>query len=261
MGKQSAAKPAASERQAKIDAAAKANKPGPNKILIATIVALVAIIAVVAGVIVADQSTRADSASAGDSVPADADGMGAGFVANSDVTLEPGAPTLDVYEDFRCPACHRAYAVFHPTVSDLAEQGRLRLVYHFKTVIDSQSRTDESLRAGAAAMCAADGGRFNEFHEAVMDGIVGSGGQQPAWTPEFFTSTAEQVGISGTELETFEQCVADGTYEGYIRSVDEQSARDGVNATPTYKLDGEVVDFNTVNTPELFAQAVENATE
>ena len=54
---------------------------------------------------------------------------------------------------------------------------------------------------------------------------------------------------------------ADGRYDEYIRSTDEQSARDGVTGTPTYRLNGETVDFATVNTPELFVQAVENATE
>ena len=261
MGKQSAAKPAASDRQAKIDAAAKAGSTGPNKILIGTIVALVAIIAVVAGVIIADQSTKADAASGGSSVPAAASGMGAGFVANADVTLEPGAPTLDIYEDFRCPACHQAYAVFHETVAEQAAAGQVELVYHFKTVIDSQDRSDRSLKAASSAMCAADAGRFTEYHEAVLDGIVGAGGQQPDWSAQFFSSAAEEAGISGAALETFDQCVADGSYDGYVRSVDEQSARDGVNGTPLYKLNGEDVDFAQVNTPELLTEAIASATE
>jgi len=261
MGKQPAAQPAASDRQAKIDAAAKASSTGPNKILIGTVVALIAIIAVVAGVIIADQSTKSSTASGGEAIPAAAGALGAGFAANEGVTLEPGAPTLDIYEDFRCPACHQAYAVFHDTVAEHAEQGKVKLVYHFKTVIDSQSRSDESLKAASSAMCAADAGRFTEYHEAILDGIVGSGGQQPDWSAGFFTSAAEEAGISGAELETFNQCVADGTYDQYIRSVDEQSARDGVNGTPLYKLNGEDIDFATVNTPELLAEAIANATE
>ena len=262
MAKQSAAKSAAaSDRQAKIDAAAKATATGPNKILIGTVVALIAIIAVVAGVIIADQSTRAEESAGGDAVPAAAAGMGAGFVANGDVTLQPGAPTLDIYEDFRCPACHQAYGVFHETVAQHAAEGKVELVYHFKTVIDSQDRSDRSLKAASSAMCAADAGRFTEYHEAILNGIVASGGQQPDWGPAFFTSAAEEAGITGAELETFDQCVADGTYDGYVRSVDEQSARDGVNGTPLYKLNGEDVDFATVNTPALLTEAIANATE
>ena len=249
-----------SDRQAKIDAAARANKPGPNKVLIGTIVALLSIIAVVAGVIIADQAGRADdtAAAAGSLPPGLSEGEG--FVANPDVTLVDGAPTLDIYEDFRCPACHRAYAVFHSTVSDLAEQGKVKLVYHFKTVIDSQDRNTHSRDAAAAALCAADDGKFTEFHEAILDGIVDGGGQQPQWGDALFTSAAEEAGISGDALTTFNSCVADGTYEAYVTGVDQASAREGVNSTPQYHLNGELVDFQTVNTPELFLQAVENAT-
>src|SRR5690606_32884568 len=128
-------------------------------------VALVAIIAVVAGVIIADQSTKSQEGTGGNAIPAAAGAMGAGFVANEDVTLQPGAPTLDIYEDFRCPACHRAYAVFHDTVSQLADDGDVKLVYHFKTVIDSNSRGTESLKAASSAMCAADADMFAEYHE------------------------------------------------------------------------------------------------
>ena len=259
--KKQAASPAASDRQAKIDAAAKANKPGPNKILIGTVVALVAIIAVVAGVIIADQSNRSDDpASANSAVPSAAAGMGEGFVANQQVTLVEGAPTLDIYEDFRCPACHRAYAVFNDTVTQLAADGKVQLVYHFKTVIDSNSGGDASLKAASSSMCAAAVGKFDEYHEAVFGEIIDTGGQQPNWGPDHFTAKAEQVGITGTELETFNQCVSDGIYDEYIRSVDEQSVRDGITGTPVYQLNGERLDLGTVNSPAALIEAVENAT-
>ncbi|HHU10076.1 MAG TPA: thioredoxin domain-containing protein [Intrasporangiaceae bacterium] len=249
------------DRQAKIDAAAKANQVGPNKILIGAVVVIVAIIAVVAGVIVADQSTKSKAApkDGGTSVPTAAGEMGAGFVANEDATLVAGAPTLDIYEDFRCPACHQAYGVFHDTVSELANEGKIKLVYHFKTIIDSHGG-NESLQAANAAICAADAGKFNEYHDAVLGSIVAANGQQPPWGPEFYTQSAAHVGISGDALTTFNQCVADGSYEGYVRSVEERSARDGINATPQYFLNGELVDFQTVNTGELMAEAIEKAT-
>ena len=261
MGKKSAAtKPAASDRQAKIDAAAKATKPGANKIIIGTVVALVAIITVVAGVIIADQMNKPDSSSTAAALPAGVAQMGDPFVANADVTVQDGAPTLAIFEDFRCPHCHQAYAVFHTAVADLASSGKVKLEYHFKTVIDSNSGGSESLKAASSAMCAAAAGQFDAYHQAIFDGIVNAGGTQPQWGPAFFTETAEQVGISGDELTAFNECVADGRYDQYIRSVDEESARNGVNSTPVYQLNGETIDFTAVNTPELLIAAVENAT-
>lgn len=258
--KKQAASTAVSDRQAKIDAAAKANKPGPNKILIGTVVALVAIIAVVAGVIIADQSNRASTnASTSTAVPAASEGMGTGFVANQDATLVEGAPTLAIYEDFRCPACHSAYAVFNDTVTQLAAEGKVQLIYHFKTVIDSNSGGDASLKAAASSMCAADAGKYEEYHEAVFGGIVNAGGQQPNWGAGHFTAKAEEAGITGAALETFNQCVADGTYDEYVRSVEEQSVRDGITGTPVYMLNGERLDLGQVNSPAALVQAVDDA--
>lgn len=260
MGKKSAAsKTAASDRQAKIDAAAKATKVGPNKILIGTVVALVAIIAVVAGVIIADQANKSDTTVEAQ-LPVGVSAMGEGFRANPDVTLNEGAPSLVIYEDFRCPACHQAYAVFHNTVSDLAANGEIELTYSFKTVIDSNSGGTESLKAASSAMCAAGVGSFTEYHETILDGIVAAGGQQPIWGADFFTRSAEAAGITGADLTAFNECVADGRYDEYIRSVDEEAARNGINSTPQYHLNGEMMDFNTVNTPDLFREAVANAT-
>ncbi|MDO5501744.1 MAG: thioredoxin domain-containing protein [Actinomycetia bacterium] len=247
-----------SDRQAKIDAAAKANAQGPNKILIGTVVAIMAIIAVVAGVIIADRSSR-DEVTAQAQVPTLAAGMGEAFAVNSDVTLEEGAPTLDIYEDFRCPACHQAYAVFHDTVSDLAEQGRIELNYHFKTVIDSRGG-DGSLKAASSAMCAADAGQFQEYHESILDQIMVNGGQQPNWGPDYFTQAAQQSGITGEQLTAFNECVADGRYDDYITSVNQRSNREGIDSTPQYLLNGERMDFGVINTPELFVQAVDAAT-
>lgn len=250
-----------SDRQAKIDAAAKANAVGPNKILIGTVVALLAIIGVVAAVIIADQAGRSETtASSSNALPPTVTASGEGYVANEDVTLVEGAPTLDIYEDFRCPACHRAYAVFHDTVSDLANEGKVKLVYHFKTVIDSQDRSSNSLQAAASSMCAAADGKFTEYHESILDSIVAGGGQQPNWGADFYTQNAEAAGISGEALTAFNSCVAEGTYENYVKGADQRSAEDGINSTPQYHLNGELVDFQTVNTPELFVQAVENAT-
>lgn len=263
MAKKSAAKPTVSDRQAKIDAAAKANQVGPNKILIGAVVAIVAIIAVVAGVIIADQANKGDTSANTNTaltLPPGVTGEGEGYVANSDATLVAGAPTLDIYEDFRCPACHRAYGVFHNTVSQLADEGKVKLVYHFKTVIDSNDRASHSLQAAGSAMCAAVDGKFAPYHESILNGIVAAGGQQPAWGPSFYTQSAEAAGISGDALTAFNTCVKDGTYETYVKGVDAESARQGINSTPQYFLNGDLVDFATVNTPELFVAAVENAT-
>ena len=72
----------ATDRRAKIEAAAPKSRGGANKIVVATVVAVLAIAAIVIGVIVADQGKKADLAAGGSALPKNAAAMGAGLVAN-----------------------------------------------------------------------------------------------------------------------------------------------------------------------------------
>src|SRR5215204_736137 len=98
--------PPASARQAKIQAAQKTQGGGgANKIVVATVVVIVAIIAVVGGVIWSQRDQQGDVASGSNALPTGVSALGKGYPAFQDVTAAANAPTLDLYEDFQCPAC------------------------------------------------------------------------------------------------------------------------------------------------------------
>lgn len=230
---------------------------GATRIVVGAVVAVVAIVAVVGAMVIADRTTQ-DRVGTSTAVPAGAGGMGQGFVANEDVTLVPGAPTLEIYEDFQCPACAQFEQVMGGTVVDLAEQGRIRLVYHLKTFLDANLRTTHSLSMGNAAMCAADAGAFQAFHDAVYTTMPPQEGQ--GWTTAQVKGFAEGAGITGSALDTWQTCVDEKTYASYVESTEESSSRAGVNATPTVVLDGQKLDFEAVPDPAALTAAVEAAT-
>lgn len=254
----SSSKSSAGNRQAKIKAAQKATSSGPNKIVIATVVAIVAIVAVVAGVIIANQQSQPDTAT-GNAVPAAAAGMGEGYVANKDVTLVSGAPTVDIYEDFQCPVCGQLESVIGQTVRDLADAGKIKLVYNFKTIIDGNLNTDYSLKSANAALCAADAGQFEKYHQEVYANQPQKEGA--GWTDAQLRTFAENAGITGTALDTWQQCYDKGTYDNYVRSVDEASSKKGVNATPTVYINGTEEKLADIASPQSFTAAVEKATK
>lgn len=245
-------------RQAKIEAARKSSGSGVSKIVVGAIVAVVAIIAVVAVVVIADQNKK-QRVGTSTAVPAAAGAMGQGFVANKDVTLQPGAPTLDIYEDFQCPACAQFEQVMGGTINELAEAGRIKLVYHFKTIIDANMGTEHSLVMANAAMCAADAGKFQPFHDAVFGNMPAQEGQ--GWTEAQTKGFAEKAGISGAALDTWSTCVDERKYAKYIESTEEASAKAGITGTPTVLLAGEKVDFVQVSTSDALVKAVEAATK
>ena len=126
-----------------------------------------------------------------------------------------------------------------------------------KNFLDDNLGNDSSTRAGNAAFCASDAGKFQEFHDQVFP-------NQPATEGDGFTDAqrkgfAETAGITGEALTTWQACVDAGTYVDYVNSVEEQSFADGVRGTPTVKIDGEEVELGSIASPELLTQAIENA--
>lgn len=245
-------------RQAKIEAARKNTGGGTNKIIVGAVVAVVAIIAVVGGVVIAAQKKQ-DRVGTSTAVPAAATGMGEGFVANKDVTLVAGAPTLDIYEDFQCPACGQFEKVMGSTVTDLADQGKVKLVYHLKTIIDANTGTNHSLTMGNAAMCAADAGTFQPFHDDVFANQPAQEGQ--GWTTAQTKGFAEKSGITGAALTTWQTCVDERKYAKYVESTEDASNKAGITGTPTVVLGGTKVDFNQVSTAAALTAAVQAATK
>ncbi len=249
----------ANARKAKIQAAQQAQGSGPNKILIATVVAVVAIIAVVASVVIASQNSKSAATSTGNAVPAAAGAMGAGFVANKGVTLAPGVPTVDIYEDFQCPVCGQFEGLIGTTVNSLADAGKIKLVYHFKTIIDANFNNDFSLKAANANLCAADVGKFESYHHTVFSNQPATEGS--GWTDTQLTAFAQDSGITGTALDTWKACFAAGTYDNYVRSTETASAKKGVNGTPTVFIGNVEQTLANIATPDAFTKAVTAATK
>ena len=259
MAKKPSSSPA-SARQAKIQAAASsAGGGGANKIVVAAVVVIVAIIAVVGGVIWVQQSEKDAVTGGGNALPVGVAALGAGFPAFADATLAAGAPTLDVYEDLQCPACAQFESIMGPTIEDLGSQGKAKVVYHVKNFLDDNLGNDSSTRAANAAFCAADAGKFQEFHNQVFANQPAQEGD--GFTDAQLTSFAESVGISGEALTTWQACVDAGKYVDYVNSVETQSFEDGVRGTPTIRINGEIVELQAIGTPELLTQAIQNATK
>ncbi len=253
---------AANARQAKIDAARKASKTGPNRIIVASVVAVVAIIAVVAGVIINSEASKNAITQGGKALPAGVSAMGQGWVANAAVA-KPDAPTLSIYEDFRCPVCQELESAFGSEIEKAAQAGTVKVAYHFKTVIDSHYPTGNSQQAASDALCAADAGAFWKYHDALY-------ANQPTEGTDFtaaqFLSFAEQAGISGDKLKTFQACVKAGKYMNYVKSTEDASFKNGITGTPAVFLNHKAVKWTAFQTsagdpdPAAFAAMLTSGT-
>jgi len=161
---------------------------------------------------------------------------------------QPAAKVLmEEYGDFQCPVCKAFHDQMNSTIQQLVNTGAIRFAFHPLNIIDSHSPgSTESLRAASASLCANDAGRFWNYYNVLYD-------HQHAENSGFLTDDqlvkfGQQVGITGTEFKTFESCVRNNTYDGYVlKYVDKASQPPtNVNGTPTIFLNGKELDLTTL---------------
>lgn len=201
------------------------------------IIAGLIVLVVLAGIAWAVMSGMGGSQDEGPeyAVPPTAAGPTGGIVLNQGEVAE-GVPTLDIYEDPQCPACAVVHGMLGPTASELAESGRAKVVVHVKTFMDSNLRNDSSKRSANGMMCAADAGKFAEYHDTVFSNQSQEG---QGWTDEQLQQFAQTAGITGDDLTAWQACQSEKTYDKYLDAVEDSSARDGVTGTPLYRVNGE----------------------
>lgn len=228
------------DRKAKARAAAKNTGKGANTVVVGGVVLILAIVLVVGAVIV--NSVR--SAGGASQLP---EGVAAGEPLEPYADAEPSAdvPVVDVYEDFRCPACKVFEQYEGETFTQLAEEGRIRLRVHLKTVIDSMTGGDSSAVAGSSAVCALDQGKWTEYHAALF-ALQPTSETRDGFSPETYTEAAKQAGLSGDALKEWQQCTDDETYVKYVQGVDEATTKQGITGTPTVEIDGTQFNWGAV---------------
>ena len=164
-------------------------------------------------------------------MPTSAVADGSGFAVGT------GSVTVDVYEDFMCPGCGQFEASIGATVDQLVADNKITVVYHPISILDRYSNgTAYSTRASSASACAADGGKFGEYHEALF-----------ANRPEEGTDGLDDAKLIslGTELglgDAFARCVEDGRYKTWSAQITDQASERGVTATPTVYVAGTVLE-------------------
>ncbi|MBU8859194.1 MULTISPECIES: thioredoxin domain-containing protein [unclassified Micromonospora] len=171
--------------------------------------------------------------------------------AGTGIVLGTGPVTIDLYEDYLCPACKQFQQVNGETLNQLVDEGKVKLVFHPVAFLNRFSTTEYSTRSSAASGCAAEGGKFREFTEQLFDRQPPEGGAG--------LSNDELVDIGagvGLNRDEFASCVSDGTYRPWTEHVTDEASKAGVTGTPTIKVNGSELQDRS---PEGIRSAVEAA--
>ncbi|WP_441246647.1 DsbA family protein [Kitasatospora sp. McL0602] len=219
----------ARERMLEDRAAEEARGRRNKKLAIFGIVGVVIVAGVTAGILVQNQRSKPDTPVAAP----------AGAIGPKNLVIPDGpanAPsTLVVYEDPRCPACGAFERQFAPTIDQLQDQGKLYGNYHVVSFID-RSLGGKGSKVGANALaCAQDAGKFRDYHDVLYK-------NQPDETSDAFSNKATLIGLAkqvpGLDSPTFESCVNDSKYSGWVSAVQQDFDKSSYKSTPTILLNG-----------------------
>ena len=92
----------------------------------------------------------------------------------------------------------------------------------------------ESILAANAAGCAADAGKFLEFHRALYANQAKTE-NSGLWNAQVLTVLGIGVGIKD---KNFASCVKSSKYEGWVSLIETDASKRGVNSTPTVFVNG-----------------------
>lgn len=116
--------------------------------------------------------------------------------------------TVDVYEDFLCPVCGTFEEKYGDQLRQHVEAGDLRVRYHLLPLLVRYSDPEGySSDSANAAVCAADAGKFPEYHDSLYASQPEENG--PGYTIAQLVQLGTDLGITG---DTFKSCVESGTH-------------------------------------------------
>ncbi len=179
---------------------------------------------------------------------------------------EAKLPTLEIWEDFQCPACAQVEAASGAGIQALADEGKVKVLYRPAIFLDASLAADNqangnpnsSARATSAWGCAVDAGKAGEYHSAVFD--IQPTDEGVGFSDQQLIELGTTVGIADADLATYTKCVQDGTYLSWAANSNQAFVEAGVGGTPTAYLNG--VELNSADLADIegLTQKIDAAT-
>jgi len=218
-----------------------------NNGMIITVVALIAVAVVVLGGVVwmAQRGGEANPITFGETADEQIEITDTGVV----IVGQQDAPTIQVWEDYMCPACGSFEAQYGESISEAVEAGDLRVEFHTLNFLNGQSGSGEySTRALAAVQCVAAKDSLPVFFD-VKNAFFA---QQPTegggdLSAQELAGIAEEAGANPDTVECIGNVETNGGMDKASDSADnaQQTIREITDrvSTPTVAFEGEVVDL------------------
>jgi protein-disulfide isomerase len=171
-----------------------------------------------------------------------------GRLANS-MGQENAPVTIIEYSDFNCGFCKKFHAdTFSRIVDDYVKTGQVKVSYkHYPFLAQS------SVWKAEAAECAAEQGKFWDYHNALFDGRVSGQGDELA-VKQALTQLAGELQLDATQ---FNECMTAGKATTLVQADATEGQQMRVQGTPTFLINGKLL--VGAQPYEAFKQAIDAA--
>ena len=137
--------------------------------------------------------------------------------------------TIVEFADFQCPFCGRfATGAGRQIEETYVQQGQVRMGYQHCAFLGP-----ESLWAAEASECAAEQGKFWEYHDYLFEHQAGE--NQGAFTRDNLKVFAANLGL---DTELFNSCLDTSKYADVVQNETASVQALGVRSTPSFLLNG-----------------------
>lgn len=143
----------------------------------------------------------------------------------------PSAPVvIEEYSDYLCSFCKQFVDETEPSlIEEYIETGLVYFIYY------TYPRLPDSYSPSEASWCAADQGKFWEFHDVLFANQLGH--DPRAYSSRQLEAYAEAVSL---DLELFNACTSEGKYTDQVEQIGIQGQNAGVISTPTFFINGKI---------------------
>jgi protein-disulfide isomerase len=165
--------------------------------------------------------------------------------------------TLIEYGDYQCPYCVQFFSETQPQIlQNYVNTGKVRVVFRDFAFLGA-----ESTAAANAAQCAEDQGKLWPYHDALYSAKLADDNKGGTEDDGFFTTTeflklAQQVGLN---IPTFTSCINNNTDANIVAQEKGDAANAGINATPSFIINGQMVTPPGMQPYSVFQQAFDAA--
>ena len=220
------------EKAAELRAEAARQEARHRAVLIGVAIVTAVLVIVGAGVLI--QTARQESIdAANDTTPP------ANLVDGAVVVGKADAPvTVTLYSDYICPYCGLAHHANKEQLDAWVAEGKVKLEYRLVAFLDGASTDNYSTRAlnMVAAVVNAKPEAFTVVNDTLFSEQPEEGG---AGLPDkHLVEIAVAAGAPEAEIR---KAVENLTFRGWVRATTEEASKAGVNATPTFEVNGTAV--------------------